>query len=88
MECGLCGQPIIDELEALLPRHDQALLARQVKRLTQVREEIERDELRPQEIGHICQDCMHFMGAYGHGNLLQVVDRRLEQIKTWQAQEA
>jgi hypothetical protein len=87
MDCGLCGQPISGELEALLPRHDLTLLERQIGRLTQVREEIERDELRADEVGRICRDCLHFMGPYGRGNLREVVNARLEQIKRWWAEE-
>jgi hypothetical protein len=88
MDCGLCGQPIGGELEALLPRHDRALLERQIARLTQVLEEIDRNVLRADEIGRLCRDCLHFMGPYGGGNLRQVVTHRLDQIKTWWAQEA
>ena len=88
MDCGLCGQPITSDLEALLPRHDVPLLERQIQRLTQVREEIEQNVLRAEEIGRICRDCLHFMGPSGRGNLRQVVSERLDQIKVWWAQEA
>jgi hypothetical protein len=87
MDCGLCGQPIAAEPEALMPRHDLSLLERQIARLTTVREEIERNVLRADEVGRVCRDCLHFMGPYGRGNLTDVVNARLDQVKRWWAEE-